>query len=188
MIHRQRKDSGGGNRRRMGERANCGRGGGRRRGQAGGKGRRGKLEMIKGSLSGSLVRESSFRESGALKHGTGEFKSDNETLIQKVRYIKERIREIENARKAPAAPKETPVRLPDAERGISKITAVVNKKKCICCGICIEMCPEHAISTKDDFVMGEILIDSDKCNACGTCASVCPNEAISLPGVVKAAV
>jgi ferredoxin len=188
MIHRRGMGSGRKNRRRMGEGATRGRGGGRGRGQAMGEGRHGKLGMRQGPGSGSSARAFSFQESGAINRENGDFRSDAETLIQKLRFIKKRILEIENADMAPAAPKETPVRLPGAGKRIPKITAVVDKEKCICCGICIDICPEHAISVKGEVVMGEIMIDSSKCNACGTCVSACPNEALSLPRLAKTAI
>lgn len=73
-------------------------------------------------------------------------------------------------------------KLPAEEKGICEVAAVVDKEKCICCGICADACPEQAISIDD-----EAVIDPGKCNACGTCISVCPNEAISLSGLKKAA-
>jgi ferredoxin len=172
----------------MGEGANGGRGGGRRRRQARGKGRHGKPGMIKGPGSGSSARAFSFQESGTINRENGNFKSDTETLIQKLRFIKKRILEIENSDMATAASKETSARVADAEKRIPKITVVVDKKKCIRCGTCIDICPEHAISAKGEVLMGEIMIDSSKCNACGTCVGACPNEALSLHSLVKTAI
>ncbi len=50
---------------------------------------------------------------------------------------------------------------------------VVDKEKCINCGICLGVgCP--AIARKD----GKAKIDTSQCVGCGVCASVCPKEAI----------
>jgi ferredoxin len=141
--------------------------------------------MMERPGSGSLDRSSSFQESGAVGQQTGEFNLDTEAMIQKVRYIKKRILEIENADMAPTVRTERPGRQPGTAKKIPKTSAVVDKKKCVGCGICIDCCPEQAISTKGQVVMGEIVIDSGKCIACGTCVSACPNEAISLPQLAK---
>ena len=55
------------------------------------------------------------------------------------------------------------------------IVAVVEKEKCICCGACVDVCPENAIILRQT-----ALITIDKCIGCGTCVPECPNDAISL--------
>ena len=53
--------------------------------------------------------------------------------------------------------------------------AVIDQERCVSCGLCIDLCPEHAIS-----MHGTAIIDSDQCTGCGSCINECPNQAISL--------
>lgn len=50
----------------------------------------------------------------------------------------------------------------------------VDQDKCVECGICIDSCPEAAISMKNE----KATISQDKCTFCGNCFSACPQEAI----------
>ena len=45
---------------------------------------------------------------------------------------------------------------------------------CLACGVCMDECPNDAISEGDDVY----LIDTAKCDDCGLCADICPNDAI----------
>lgn len=54
---------------------------------------------------------------------------------------------------------------------------MVDKKKCIGCGTCIEMCPVSAIKFDEN---GLAQIDPAKCIKCGTCEISCPVEAIKI--------
>ncbi len=60
---------------------------------------------------------------------------------------------------------------------------VVDKDKCIGCGLCIRNCPAGAITKSDYTAPGHKLpsavIDPDKCVKCGVCASNCKFSAIS---------
>jgi MinD superfamily P-loop ATPase len=53
-------------------------------------------------------------------------------------------------------------------------TAVINKDKCIECGLCRDLCRWNAIS--EDFV-----VDPIDCEGCGVCWHFCPEEAIDFP-------
>jgi len=50
---------------------------------------------------------------------------------------------------------------------------VVDKDKCVLCGICSNVCPVNAITVND-----EVKIDESLCVLCGRCAQECPREAI----------
>ncbi|TDA67209.1 MAG: 4Fe-4S dicluster domain-containing protein [Clostridia bacterium] len=45
-------------------------------------------------------------------------------------------------------------------------------EECLACGICMDECPNGAISEGDDIYV----INPDVCDDCGTCTDVCPNE------------
>jgi len=52
--------------------------------------------------------------------------------------------------------------------------AVINKDKCVECGLCRELCKWNAI--KEDFT-----VDSIECEGCGVCFYFCPEKAIDFP-------
>jgi ferredoxin len=53
----------------------------------------------------------------------------------------------------------------------------IDKKKCIGCGDCVDVCPVEALSIEN-----EKAVVNDECIDCGACVNTCPNDAISLPG------
>jgi len=53
---------------------------------------------------------------------------------------------------------------------------VVDKKKCIKCGLCWLYCPDACIKIKNDGAD----IDYDYCKGCGICARHCPVKAIKM--------
>jgi len=55
---------------------------------------------------------------------------------------------------------------------------MTNDRKCIKCGLCIDICYQKAIS----FVGDNRQINWQKCNRCLKCAEVCPSGAIELVG------
>lgn len=63
-----------------------------------------------------------------------------------------------------------------------RMIAKVDREKCTCCGLCIDICPDQAISMNDG-----VVIDPSKCTGCGSCANECPNEAISMSEVMQRA-
>ena len=54
---------------------------------------------------------------------------------------------------------------------------MVDKKKCIGCGTCVQMCPVGAIKFDQN---GQAQIDPKICIKCGTCQAICPVEAIKI--------
>jgi nitroreductase/NAD-dependent dihydropyrimidine dehydrogenase PreA subunit len=53
---------------------------------------------------------------------------------------------------------------------------VINEKRCIKCGKCLQVCLPKAID------IGSLSIDEEKCFNCLHCMAVCPNNAISFDG------
>ncbi|MBQ3494684.1 MAG: 4Fe-4S binding protein [Clostridia bacterium] len=54
---------------------------------------------------------------------------------------------------------------------------MVDQKKCIGCGTCVDICPVGAIFFNED---QKAEIDPKKCIKCGTCEAVCPVNAIQI--------
>ena len=56
------------------------------------------------------------------------------------------------------------------------VKAVVNRDKCIGCGVCKDSCLYNALSIEDK----KLKINSAKCDGCGVCWSMCPSRAITM--------
>lgn len=54
---------------------------------------------------------------------------------------------------------------------------MVDDKKCISCGACIEICPVNAINWGEN---GKARINDEKCIHCHSCESLCPVNAITI--------
>ena len=54
---------------------------------------------------------------------------------------------------------------------------IVDKSKCIHCGICVVYCPENCIMMKNGKVNHP---DLEYCKGCGICAKVCPVKCIKM--------
>ncbi len=106
-------------------------------------------------------------------------KLDPRDMVKKLRSIKKRLYERHKPDTPHSATAEILVRTQNEGNKMPKIAAVVDKEKCVNCGICINVCPEEAISMNRD-----VAIDSSRCTACGSCVNVCPNEAISLSAMI----
>lgn len=52
----------------------------------------------------------------------------------------------------------------------------LDRGKCTGCGLCLDACPQHALSMDD----GALVIDVDRCKGCGTCVRYCPTGALWL--------
>jgi ferredoxin len=97
--------------------------------------------------------------------------------MDRLSAITRRIAEIEPTSNESSAPTRRLETNSDAKTGLAKISAVLDEERCIDCGVCIDLCPEEAISMRSDYT---VVIDPSRCTACGSCIDGCPNEAISL--------
>lgn len=67
----------------------------------------------------------------------------------------------------------------DAKTGTWRLKRpVIDKEKCILCGICSKYCPLWVIDVEKD--EKSITIDYEYCKGCGICEEVCPKSAISM--------
>ncbi len=57
---------------------------------------------------------------------------------------------------------------------------IVDKDKCVACGICSKICPDKAASLKKEKRGLKAEIDYDYCKGCGLCAKECPVKAIKM--------
>lgn len=157
-------------------------GGGRRRGMGQGRGDGQRLGRGQGAMppsdsapySASCDDDQEARSLIALE----------KDLMAQLRAVNKRIAEFEGAERVPPVSTDDPSRCPpNKERGLVKMTAVVDNHRCIGCGFCIDICPHRAITMNDTNDIA--VIDSNKCTACGSCINECPSEAISLPVMAK---
>ncbi|MGD9116380.1 MAG: 4Fe-4S binding protein [Dehalococcoidia bacterium] len=58
----------------------------------------------------------------------------------------------------------------------------IESDKCTGCGVCVNICPQKAITLKDDIAV----IDQMLCGKCGDCARACPSGAIKSRAPVYA--
>lgn len=57
------------------------------------------------------------------------------------------------------------------------VKPVMNKEKCIECGICLTFCPVCSIEGTNE---KKYYINYSYCKGCGICAKECPSEAIDM--------
>ncbi len=55
------------------------------------------------------------------------------------------------------------------------LKAIIDEIKCTGCGVCVNVCPQRAITVND--IAG---VDAALCTGCGECVRACPNKAIFL--------
>ncbi|MHA2007184.1 MAG: 4Fe-4S binding protein [Promethearchaeota archaeon] len=65
----------------------------------------------------------------------------------------------------------------------SSIIACLILKKCVGCGVCVDLCPTYAIPhSLIGYFSSLAKISEKKCNGCGECVQVCPHGAIKMDG------
>lgn len=97
-------------------------------------------------------------------------------MINRLNAITQRIAEIEATNlDSSFSIKGTTKGTSDGEKIFPPLTAIIDPTRCTCCGLCVDLCPEQAISL-NDFVT----INSSQCTGCNSCVNECPNKAISL--------
>lgn len=52
----------------------------------------------------------------------------------------------------------------------------IDREKCVGCGLCIEVCPTHALFNRK----GKTIFDRGKCNDCMKCEGMCICSALVL--------
>lgn len=161
-----------------------GAGGGRGRGM--GRGRNTARNVRKGCRKGagsgrrgqwnSAPRIPSFGESARPERGNSKFEETARGVFNRLRSFLVPGPEKENVYPEEPVPQNFRSRkLPERKTKSPEIAAAVNEDRCTGCGICADVCPEHAVS-----VDAAARIDPVKCLGCGACAHACPQEAIFL--------
>jgi coenzyme F420 hydrogenase subunit beta len=75
-----------------------------------------------------------------------------------------------------------PVRETTNRKSFESVSGVVKWRLCIGCGVCINICPENAISLVDIVDQGlRAKVHQGKCEKCGECVKVCPGIGLSHP-------
>ena len=69
--------------------------------------------------------------------------------------------------------------LSKSEMNLPGTVAVIDKSKCVGCGVCWEICPFSAISQDED---GLAVVNEALCKGCGTCVAHCRSGAPNLRG------
>ena len=59
---------------------------------------------------------------------------------------------------------------------------IVEKDKCVGCGLCEKICHEQCIRLVNLKNYEEIEIDSSLCSTCTQCIAICPKQALSWNG------
>lgn len=63
-----------------------------------------------------------------------------------------------------------------------QILPLVDKKKCIVCGLCVDACPEGVFEIQDGALQFE---NPQTCTYCGVCEEICPEDAVRLEYVIR---
>ena len=60
---------------------------------------------------------------------------------------------------------------------MAKRISVIDKSRCVSCGVCVSACPRDALSIHKGCYA---VVDVEKCVGCGLCAKVCPVGCIEM--------
>jgi heterodisulfide reductase subunit A len=60
------------------------------------------------------------------------------------------------------------------------VISEVDRRRCSCCGLCVEACPFGARSLDEEEHYA--VVEETLCQGCGMCVAVCPNDAAKLRG------
>ena len=55
---------------------------------------------------------------------------------------------------------------------------ILHQNKCLCCGSCVQICPQNALSLREAILE----FNQERCSLCLQCVDACPAEAIELAG------
>jgi formate hydrogenlyase subunit 6/NADH:ubiquinone oxidoreductase subunit I len=56
-----------------------------------------------------------------------------------------------------------------------KVLPVINKQKCVLCGLCVDSCPEGVLALQASEL---VFANSQDCVYCATCEETCPEGAV----------
>jgi Pyruvate/2-oxoacid:ferredoxin oxidoreductase delta subunit len=110
-------------------------------------------------------------------------KAQAQAMMNQLSALTHRITELEaTGTEGSAAGARMVPTVTQAQNRFARMTAIIDKEKCTCCGLCVDICPEQAISMND-----AVTVDSNKCTGCSSCVNECPNEAISMSDATQRA-
>ena len=66
-------------------------------------------------------------------------------------------------------------RKPDIENGCDWPVPQIDLTRCDGCGLCVKICPPHALQLTEELV---VVAFPERCDYCGLCEQVCPQKAI----------
>ena len=102
---------------------------------------------------------------------------DNETALSNIHYVCSRSEVdelISHMNSEDVIWIENDIKRKEAITQNAKGVYMINKKKCVACGKCVEVCPFHLI------VLPEGAEAASKCVACGICVKACPMEMLEI--------